>query len=409
MRDSGAAADSGATTVTDSGTTVTDSGTTVTDSGTTVTDSGTTVTDSGTTATDAGHAVPTDAGAADWATRIQGPGVVWYHSFDTAAEVDAFRWVGGYGNDPTGERDRAAAPDGALHCHWVSAGGAEGAGYLQVDRPEGTSDVGMWWRPFSPLTGATNGRGVDDPAANGTLALGSFNSNVNNALYNWADDANPTQGWYGPTAGQYFDGTEFYLQVRVMADPRRTSPGNIQGGKFVWLTTSTFSYVSQELVSYQMSTERNVDGVGVPNYFNLYQGYNYENLYQVATTNNGTHIQLGSALSGGCDPYEHLITGCWAYATNGTWDTLLYHVVPGADGTPTTHLEVFAAHAGESTYTKITDLLAPIHFDAATRTGWNALILGTYANGFQGIPNTAFWAKYDQVIFSKQFIACPKS
>lgn len=48
--------------------------------------------------------------AADWAARISGPGVVWYHNFDNAAEVNQFLWSSGYGggNDPN--RNGTGAP-----------------------------------------------------------------------------------------------------------------------------------------------------------------------------------------------------------------------------------------------------------------------------------------------------------
>jgi hypothetical protein len=353
--------------------------------------------------------------AADWSARIGDPNVVWYHNFDSASEVDAFRWTGGKGNDPTGDADKAAAPDGLQHCHWEPTGGADGGGFMQVDRPQGTYDVGMWWRPFSPLNGASNGRGVDDPAANGTLTVGSFDASYHATLEEWAKPENAKQGWYGPSPDSFFDGTDFYLQVRVMADPRRTTPGNIQGGKFVWLTTTWASYISQELVSYQASTEHaTMHAVGEPNYFNMYRGSDFSDIYSASTTMNGLDTQLGSEIPGECDPYESHLTGCWSYATDGTWDTLLYHITPGQPSQPTTRIQVWAAHSGHTTYTKITDVFLATVYDTSSsavgavgRVGWNAVILGAYANGFQGVPNSAFFTRYDQVIFSKAFIACP--
>src|SRR5262249_38091603 len=110
------------------------------------------------------------APAADWQTRISGPDVVWYHNFDTAAEVNQFRWAGGYGrgNDPL-----LRAPNAATVLAWQPSGGADGGGYMRMFRPAGTgiADSYVWWRQLSPLTGASNGRGVDDPGASGTIPL----------------------------------------------------------------------------------------------------------------------------------------------------------------------------------------------------------------------------------------------
>jgi hypothetical protein len=39
------------------------------------------------------------------------------------------------------------------------------------------------------------------------------------------------------------------------------------------------------------------------------------------------------------------------------------------------------------------------------RRGWNGLLLSTYNNN---LNNSEFWHRYDQVIFSKDFIPCPQ-
>ena len=176
--------------------------------------------------------------ASDWNARSSGPGVVWHHNFDTAAEVSAFRWTGGYGNDP-----RAVGSAAAPRTSWVPTGGADGGGYMQILRLAGSGEGGgdgtMWWRPLDPIVGAGNGRGVDDPGANRTIAPKSFvATDGGSQTYNW------TSGWYGHSSYQnsFFDGTDFFLQVRVMVDPRRSTPGNSNlVGKFVWLSTTPYS------------------------------------------------------------------------------------------------------------------------------------------------------------------------
>jgi hypothetical protein len=200
------------------------------------------------------------------------------------------------------------------------------------------------------------------------------------------------------------------------------SAGNFQGGKKVWFTTTTASYTNQELVTYGAYYGGfSGDGSGVPNYHMVYQGFNFAPLNDVAVESDGTKVQLGSEIPGVCDPYEAsqqgnptLVNGCWDYATDGTWDTLLYHVVPGRNGVAETVFEVWAAHSGETSYTKIWSVTYPANYDTGTgslgqpnRPGWNALILSAYSNGFQGIPLTAFTESYDQVIFSKEFIPAP--
>lgn len=347
--------------------------------------------------------------AADWTSRITGPGVVWYHNFDTAAEVNAFRWTGGYGggNDPN-----AVGSPAAPRTSWVASGGADGGGYMQILRLAGSGAGGgdgtLWWRPFDPIIGAGNGRGVDDPGANGTIAPRNFvATNGGSQTYNWSS------GWYGHSSYQnsFFDGIDFYLQVRVMTDPRRTTPGNTQVGKLVWLSTTPGSYTQQELVTYSGEFETPSAGVGAPNYHNIYQGANYAPLNNVVVPAvSGPRIQINSAIPGVCDPYNHTVGGCWAYS--GGWDTLLYHVVPGRNNVAETHIEVYAAHPNQSSYTKIWDVIYPAIFDQGANTtgtpfrnGWNALLLAIYQNAQ---TNSEYWHRFDQVIFSKSFIACPR-
>jgi hypothetical protein len=104
----------------------------------------------------------------------------------------------------------------------------------------------------------------------------------------------------------------------------------------------------------------------------------------------------------------------WRYS--GGWDTLLYHVTPGTSGgtgADRTRVEVWAAKPGETSYTKIWDVTYTQGFTSGTTSvgaphlpGWNALILAIYHNG-SAFTTSAFNFDYDQVIFSKQFIACP--
>lgn len=358
--------------------------------------------------------------SSDWETRINDPLVVWYHNFDSAAEVNAFRWTGAYGggNDPL-----AVGNANAQYVQWVSSGGADGGGYMQLTRYSSAMDNNYWWRPFAPLDGQSNGRGVDDPAANGTLTVGHMvATNGGSQTLDWGLPSNPKPGWYGHSSDQnsFYDGGDFWVQLRVMVDPRRTTSGNPQVGKFTSFTNTNESYTQQELVTYSGYWGNNTPSVGSANYHNVYQGYNYAPLSDVATTSSGTRIQLGSDL-GVCDPYSQVNSGCWAYAVNGTWDTLLYHVMPGRNGVSETRYQVWAAHDGETVYTKIWDVIYPAHYESGTsssggvnRPGWNALLCWIYQNG---ASMSTFWQRFDQIIFKKgnggvnpdtDGIACPQ-
>lgn len=328
---------------------------------------------------------------ADFALRASGPGVVWYHNFDSEDEVNAFRWTGGYagGNDPAGTGNAHAQ-----YVEHISSGGADGGGYMRLTRSSPSMDGNCWWRPFSPLTGASNGRGQDDPGANGTLTPQEFIATQGgNELLTWAVSGNAKPGWYGHSSNvnSYFDGTEFYVQIRVRVDPRRTEVGNIEVGKFTSFTTTNNSYTNQELVTYSGDWSGS-GGNGVPNRHNVYQGYLYSPLADVSTGSpkNPTSPQ-------------------WAYS--GGWDTLLYHISPGRDGVNETVFQVWAAQEGETEYTLIWDVVYPAYYDTdggtsggVARPGWNAFLAWIYQNG---ASMSTFWQDYDQIIFSKEYIPCP--
>lgn len=350
-------------------------------------------------------ACATPSVAADWASRIAGAGVVWYHNFDSKAEVDQFRWTGGYngGNDPN------AAGSGGNYVMHQASGGADGGGFMRLTYPQGSASGrgnSYWHRPFNALTGAGNGRGQDDPGASGTIAPVAFPvSNGSSTLYSWGTQSNP--GWYMHPTHQSanpgkFQGHDFWLQVRVRRAERPGPPPNSGSysnitGKLVWFTTTNSSYTAQEIVTYGQSAAEDV--AGQYGRHRIYGGYNYQ--------------PFGGSQDNESVTLSNLNVG-WRYS--GGWDTLLYHVTPGPNngtGTNRTRIEIWAAHAGETSYTKIWDTLYTGHFDGGSNSvgaenlpGWNALILAIYHNG-SAFNTTAFNFDYDQVIFSKQFIPCP--
>lgn len=355
--------------------------------------------------TNASTPCDSQSAAADWAARIAGAGVVWYHNFDSKAEVDQFRWTGGYngGNDPN---SRGSGGNYVTH---QPSGGADGGGFMRLTYPLGSASGrgnSYWHRPFNPLTGAGNGRGQDDPGASGTIEPVAFPvSDGSSTLYNWGNQSNP--GWYMHATHQTSypgrsQGSDFWLQVRVR---RAQSPGappdsadySYITGKCVWITTTNSSFTAQELVTYGQSAS-NGDVVGKQSRHNIYSGQNFTSL---------------SGQPGGSVALNNESIG-WRYS--GGWDTLLYHVTPGTNGgtgANRTRVEVWAAHEGEVSYAKIWDVTYAQGFSDGTNSvgapnlpGWNALILAIYHNG-SAFNTMAFNFDYDQVIFSKQFIPCP--
>lgn len=345
----------------------------------------------------------TSTAQSDWLLRTGGPGVVWFHNFDAAAEVNQFRWTSGYsnGNDPL------AKGSGANNVSHQTSGGADGGGFLRVTYPQNVSPNSCyWWRPFNALTGATNGRGSDDPGAGGTIAPVAFTvSDGSGTTYNWGNSSNP--GWYMNAAHQAsypgkHQGSDYWVQVRVRRAQNPGPPPDYGSytsitGKCVWLTTTNASYTSQELVTYGQSVG-NSDVVGTPSRHNVYAGYNYQNIaYQdnAAVTLSNWNLN-------------------WRYS--GGWDVLLYHITPGTQGgtgADRTRMEVWAAHPGDAAYTKIWDVLYTAHFDTGTNSvgcpnlpGWNGLICAGYHNGTI-FKTMSFSFDYDQIIFSKASIPLP--
>lgn len=280
----------------------------------------------------------------DWQTRIAGSNVVKYARLDTLAEIRAFQWEGSYGNDPLG-----LAP-GAGNIRLVTAAGAN---CMEIFHAAGASpnDGMFFWWPLAPFAAPGNGKSVNDPAAGGAVTLRT-----------WAptDRGNQTpsfgNGWYThpSVTGTHVDGNEFWVAWRTMRDPVRfTAPmvAVTNGGKFNFLSICAFSNSLQELVTY--SGDQTV---------------------RVYRRQGGTTVELGAGQPGGVSP-------TWQWAANGTWDSIMYHMIPGRPGVNETLFEIYGAHAGETSWTLFMSLtFAAEAFDIVN--GWQALILGVYNNGF---------------------------
>ena len=333
--------------------------------------------------------------AADWLARSTAPGVVWCHDFRSDAEVNAFRWTsGGHGNDP----NSVGADAGKVRR--VAGAGPGGKDCLEIYRNAGSKETdGVWWRPFAPIVGTANGRGVDDPGA-GTITPRAWNpSNANQLVqfpYGYYGNASYHSTWPG-----HFDGTGFYLQVRVwLPSAGRHSlgdAGNNGEGKILYLTTNYQSLTSQEINTNQPDTRNYVVDM-----FRMYRSGSPP----LEQDTPGSGWQAGNE-RGICD--DHLASAatiCWQYGMD-QWNTLLYHIVPGLNSGNDTIVEVWGAHQGETTYHKLWNQTnADLPYDDPPREkGQNALLLTTYANG-GNIP-VNHYHRYAEIIFSKGFIPCP--
>lgn len=348
----------------------------------------------------AGLALPTSASAnvdpeSDWRARISQPGVVWFHDFRDPREVDAFRWVGGVGNDPG-----AAAPFADRIRH-ITTDGVAGGACLEIWR-DGTKDVGGWWRPFSPLKGGWpgNGKAEDDPGARDARHI---------AAREWDPVADPRfitrnhqRGYYahpeyhGLYPGQY-DGAGYYLQVRVKVDPNRIRYRD--GGKLFFFTRTDRSATDQEIVT--------VSGraVGGRNMFTMYRsvGKRLEADWEGQGSQPGS--ELRGRMGGLCNFEFGGLRQCWSYS--GGWDTLLYHIRPGRNRSSDTLVQVWAAHPGESRYTKIWDQPnVNLPFDQHHPRGHNAVICSGYLNRID--TGRGVYHRYSQLIFSLDWINCPQ-
>ncbi len=318
---------------------------------------------------------------ADWLARSTGTGIVWAHDFRSDAEVNNFRWTGGFGsgNDPNGV-GHATAGD----CRRITTDGIGSSGCLEIVRRAGTGECqASWWRPFVPVTAPGNGKTTNDPGANGTIAPLSYNPTSGGSQI-----VSISRGYYGHSsyASSSFDGTEFYLQMRVKMDPNRllNSP---DVGKLLYLSTTYRSLTSQEIVTYSRGNGGNQ---GSRNYFRMYGGWQvFYPMDQEVSPSDG--IQPGNE-----SPQD------WYYS--GGWDTLMYHLVMGRKGVDESLIEVYAAHPGETSYTKIWAQTFAFS-DFEWNNGINALIASTYNNGNN--MSTQFYHRYTQFILSKSFIPCP--
>lgn len=378
--------------------------------------------------------------AASWADRSSASGVVWAHNFDTATEVDQFRWQGGIGNVTN-----IASSDG--NCRWVDDG-FDGGGCCEINIPTGGTCASGWWRPLSALFAGDNGKATDDPAANGTLIRRSFEPAGNvNATYNFMG------GYYGHSSyhalyptwtrqsveySNIWDGTEYYLQFRCKISASRFNIDN-PAGKLVFLDlTSGLTGTSLgEIVLRSEPTYSWVTPGETTSLFRPYGMFGDGRSFGAGELTNPQGGPDGGALQPGyneatCKIGTGTVSGCWYWPAD-EWVTVMVHVKPGRHSpgpyTPTVppgwwsdplkafrefQLEIYVARAGETEYTLIHSKsdYAWLYGDgnnvgdfAFHPPSHNSVALSGYMNGVNA--EEGWYHRFAQVILSKQFIPPP--
>lgn len=291
----------------------------------------------------------------DWLYRSTLPGVKWAHNFESDEEITFWLWAGGIGDDPNRE-----STGGKLVTRDTSDF-VSGGGSLKLLREAGTAESASWWRPMSAMQ--ESGRGEPDIGyAESSPTISSPRQNDCCRIATWP------HGNYGPSSTGEWEGSEFYLQMRMKLDPVRRDDETV-GGKIIYLTRTERSLVAQEVVTYYRG--------GPPHTFGLYKAGS------PAINNDVSYV-------------DHVYD---------EWFTVLYRIVPGDENQPNTTIEVWRALQGESSYTKIYEVLdEAIDYQDTYNKAWNAVLISIYHNGIE-LPE--FWQKYDEIIFSTEYIPPP--
>lgn len=383
----------------------------------------------------------------DWGARSTKPGVVWAHNFDTDAEVNAFRFTGGYGNDPTSVHPNSANVRRITTDHPDGSGGV-----LEINIPAGGQASSNWWRPLSAIAAGNNGKATADPGAGGTLSRRAWTATdpsmyekFSTGYYGHPSMQTAYPAWpapgitsnitaYGGAQSGIWDGNEFYLQFRVKMTSGRTNPAN-PSGKLLFLSNTYRSNPANEIV---LRSNANM-------IFDLYTSNgNYPNSF--LTDPQGATDVLDEKQPGynaaTCTAYAAQFggnqTGCF-YFTPDQWCTVLIRLKPGTPGNPgwntypvtndnlspalasqlggsnaNTSIEVWVAPQGQAHYTKIwskPDYVFAYGVDGNPHPpAFNAIIASAFMNG-DGTAGadavTGFQQRYSQFIFSRDFIPPP--
>jgi hypothetical protein len=351
-----------------------------------------------------GTSATTGCGAAtaqaDWVARSNGPGVVWAHRFTDAASVNKFIVAGDLAR---AQQDVFYAPND----------GIMGDGCLCINTPAGQTQSGSWGRPMQPIPGDIN---------RANLPVAPDFAQVTPSFNNWFGGFFGHRDYNARWPGQYI-GTDYYLQFRAKFHPNRWN-SNEPSGKMLMLVTS-YTTPAQEIVVQALTPW----GGG---YYNMYTsvGTNFNSfLTDPQGSPQGASIQPGGLYKSTCVIGQSKLgagsNNCWVWPTN-EWVTVLIHVIPGHQNVSgnlsdpanpkDTGIEVWAARAGQTSYTKIWQKLDYVwHFDNnyingdVMPFGWNWLNFTSFTGGAVAVPSVnGYYHRHDQVIFSTQFIPCPQ-
>jgi len=327
----------------------------------------------------------------DWQTRISGSEVVWYHNFDSNAEVTQFLWNGsGYDADDSydpGETVRAVGE------------GVHGGDALRVRYKASTESrlpgrpyqSSAWARPFSPLTGATNGKGTDDPGASGQITRRTWDpDSLGGTPASWQ------YGFYGHStyADSFFDGQTFYLQYRLKISASRYSSGNPSAGKTLYLDATNNGYSNNQEIVIQ-----NNWSYGPYAWWGSYTNFGQQ------LQGPGGSIQVGSQWPlCGTNSDPGMPNGCF-FMVPDQWYTFLYRLSLGRQSTPETIWQAWVVRPGETSYTLIHDYSQHSFNFSAGRKGHNAVHASCYMN--DQTAAVAWYQWYDEFIFSRSTIPAP--
>lgn len=347
-----------------------------------------------------------DALEADWLARSTAPGVKWAHDFRSDTEVTKFLVQansGGYQYDSNNvPLTRRIATDGIT-----------GGGCLELFTPSGTQNTMRWMRPFNALPGDVGyTSGPDLPSLWFTDTWGTHRYGLYGHSSYHSDNL---------AAGIKWDGTHFYLQFRYKVSASGFGAGQPTGytGKLAFIELAGGNDCELVLQSPVNGSKR------LWMYTNFGSRSNsYLSAVQGDTNDGAISQQPGGEYAGLCvyDTDSNL-AGCWQWPTD-EWVTVLIHVIPGMKGPGSgdnpdmsstsrrrdTGIEMWVARAGATSYTKVWE-----KFDY---TWWWEAQTGAEVNGFNvfapsqymnSTNATADWyRRFDQVIFSTQFIECPR-
>lgn len=369
---------------------------------------------------------------ADWVNRSTGLGVVFAHNFENAAEVYNFSWANNVGNQP----DPNTTDQTLL---WDPTDGFAGGGNAMITIPTGGLSTGNLIRPFSALDGTSNGKGIADPAANGTLPIRSWDHsagfdqpwNFRNGFYGHVDEQAAAPTWpniAGATQTNIWDGTDFYIQLRVKFSSTRWQGGVWNGtpgsgnppGKLAFIDITPVTGYQETVVRSpaRWSWDR---GAGAFDMYTVHGSFYGGELGNPQGPGDNT-MQPGGSAAVCTLGHSTLPQDCWEWPTD-QWVTLLFHFIPGKQNDfitlnienildcpfPDAGIEVFYCLPGQTNYSLLWRKLDYFWYYNSSGTVpncFNAIKLSGYMNGVNSV--IGWTQKYTQLIFSKQIIPCPQ-